>query len=59
MKNQSDCRLFVCSSSVATPKERKTIMESKKTAYAYLVTTIAFALCFFALCEAPVIVSLF
>lgn len=34
-------------------------MESKKTAYAYLATTIAFALCFFALCEAPVIVSLF
>ncbi len=34
-------------------------MESKKTAYTYLAVTIAFALCFFALCETPAILSLF
>lgn len=34
-------------------------MESKKTAYTYLAATIAFALCFFTLCEAPAVISLF
>ena len=33
-------------------------MESNKTAYTYLVATVAFALCFFAMCEAPAIISL-
>ena len=33
-------------------------MESNKTAYTYLAATVAFALCFFAMCEAPAIISL-
>jgi hypothetical protein len=34
-------------------------MESNKTAHTYLAVTVAFALCFFAMCEAPAIISLF
>lgn len=33
-------------------------MESNKTAYTYLAATVAFALCFFAMCETPAIISL-
>lgn len=34
-------------------------MESNKTAHTYLAATVAFALCFFTMCEAPAIISLF
>ena len=37
---------------------KETTTESNKTAYTYLAATVAFALCFFAMCEAPAIISL-
>ena len=53
------CTPRIALSSITRIPRKETTMESNKTAHTYLAATVAFALCFFATCEAPAIISLF